>query len=143
MNRQSVRRLPAALIAAVLLAACEVVGIDPFAPAGSRVWVIPVENGSARPAVLTVAEDNGAPGRPLGAANPGQVAPGARVDVTFTIPPGAAWAIFVNGGPERGPLITSQDVPADAAGRLPLTIHVQANGDPSVEVPSLAGWFGN
>lgn len=143
MTGPSVLRVPAVLLAAVLLAACEVVGINPLAPAGSRTWVIPVENGSARPAILAVAEDGGVPGRPMGTANPSSVAPGARVDVMFTVPAGTAWAIFVNGGPQVGPLISAQDVPAGAAGRLPLTIRVQANGDPSVEVPSLPGWFGN
>ena len=46
------------------------------------------------------------------------VAPGETVDVTFTVPPGEGWAIFVNPGPQLGPLILAIDVPPDASGRL-------------------------
>ena len=56
--------------------------------------------------------------------------------------PGEGWAIFVNPGPQLGPLILAIDVPPDASGRLPLSIEVGPEG-PSVSVPNEPGWFGN
>lgn len=111
---------------------------------GSRIWVIPVANESNLPAVLAVAKFEGPMGEAVGRADPATVPPGATIDVTFTVPAGQGWAIFVNPGPNGGALITSSDVPLHRNGRLPLTISVDAQGNPSVS-GGLAepGWFGN
>lgn len=111
---------------------------------GSRVWIIPVQNMSGRPAVLAVAEDRAPMGKLLGTAEPAVVPAGQTMDVTFSVPPDPqGWAVFVNPGPNLGALITAMDVPPGVAGRLPLTIKVDQQGNPSVEVPSEPGWFGN
>jgi hypothetical protein len=121
--------LPAAMLAA--LAACGVLDVAQAPQPGGRVWVIPVTNDAALPAVLSVAEDTGAQGRIVGTADPPRVAPGA------------GWAIFVNPGPETGPLILASDVPGGASGALPLHIQVARDGSPSVSAPAEPGWFGN
>jgi len=133
--------LPAAMLAS--LAACGVLDVaQPLQP-GDRVWVITVTNDAALPAVLSVAEDTGAQGRIVGTADPPRVAPGASAEVRFTVPPGTGWAIFVNPGPDTGPLILASDVPGGASGALPLDIHVARDGSPSVTAPGEPGWFGN
>ena len=118
---------------------------DPALPPGSREWIISVDNQSAQPARLLVAEDTAPVGDLVGTANPAQVPPGTKQDVVFKVPPGQTWAIFVNPSPQLGPLILARDVPADVHGRLPLMIIVGQNGDPSVGVDADAGpgWFGN
>ena len=113
----------------------------PVAP-GSRMWVIPVANSSNRPAVLAVAKDEVPIGEAVGRADPASVPPGATIDVTFAVPAGRGWAIFVNPGPNGGALITSSDVPPNRNGRLPLAISVDAQGNASVSVPAEPGWFG-
>jgi len=133
--------LPAAVLAT--LSACGVLDVaQPLQP-GGRVWVITVTNDAALPAVLSVAEDTGAQGRIVGTADPPRVAPGASAEVRFTVPPGTGWAIFVNPGPDTGPLILASDVPGGASGALPLDIHVARDGSPSVTAPGEPGWFGN
>jgi hypothetical protein len=117
--------------------------LAPAMPAGSREWVISVENMSAEPARLVVAEDEETMGDAVGTAVPNTVAPGATELVVFTVPPGEGWAIFVNPGPGLGPLILARDVPRDASGVLPLTIIVGPGGPPGVSVPDRPGWFGN
>ena len=132
-----------ALAIIALLSACA--GITNLTmPAGSREWVIPVENLSAEPARLLVAEDIPGIGQTVGTATPETVAAGATESVTFTVPPGDEWAIFVNPGPDRGPLILARDVPSDASGPLPLHISVGANGGAGVAIllPNPDGWFG-
>jgi hypothetical protein len=118
---------------------------DPALPPGSREWIISVDNQSAQPARLMVAEDTAPVGDLVGTANPAQVPPGTKQDVVFKVPPGQTWAIFVNPSPQLGPLILARDVPANVQGRLPLSIFVGPNGDPSVGVDADAGpgWFGN
>ena len=118
---------------------------DPALPPGSREWIVEVDNQSAQPARLMVAEDTMPVGDLVGTADPPQVPPGTKQDVVFTVPPGRTWAIFVNPSPQRGPLILAMDVPADVHGRLPLTIIVGPNGDPSAGVDANVGpgWFGN
>jgi hypothetical protein len=118
---------------------------DPPVPAGSRQWIIAVQNTSAQPAALFVAEDLATMGRSVGTAVPSTVPAGATQDVVLTVPPGQRWAIFVNPGPTRGPLIVAHDVPPNFVGRLPGTIHIAANGDPafSTERNLGPGWFGN
>lgn len=118
---------------------------DPPMPLGSREWIIPVDNQSAEAARLMVAEDTMPVGDLVGTASPPQVPPGTKQDVVFKVPPGRTWAVFVNPSPLRGPLILARDVPADAQGRLPLTIVIGPNGDSSVGVDGNVGpgWFGN
>ena len=83
-------------------------------------------------------------GKLVGTAQPASIPAGATVDVTFTVPPdGQGWAIFVNPTPTLGSLIGAIDVPPGVSGRLPLTITINEQGDPSVEVPREPGWFGN
>jgi len=125
------------------LAACGVLDVAQAPQPGGRVWVIPVTNDAALPAVLSVAEDTGAQGRIVGTADPPRVAPGASAEIRFTVPPGTGWAIFVNPGPETGPLILASDVPGGASGALPLHIQVARDGSPSVSAPAEPGWFGN
>ena len=111
---------------------------------GSRVWIIPVQNMSGRPAILAVAEDQSPIGDLVGTAQPGVIPAGQTIDVTFTVPSDRqGWAIFVNPSPNVGPLITAMDVPPVATGRLPLVISVDQQGNPSVQVPNEPGWFGN
>ena len=111
---------------------------------GSRVWIIPVQNTSPRPALVAVAEDRSPMGDLVGTAQPAAIPAGQTVDVTFTVPSDRAdWAVFVNPGPNLGALITAADVPPGVSGRLPLTILVDAQGNPGVTVPNEPGWSGN
>jgi hypothetical protein len=118
---------------------------DPMLEPGSRQWIIPVQNESARQAVLLIAEDAPSMGDVVGRVEPSTVPPNTTLDVVFTVPPGDGWAIFVNPGPDRGSLIGAADVPPDAEGRLPVTIIIAANGDPGAAISADAGpgWFGN
>ena len=140
----------ASVVVSVILGGCgtgilpeEVVG--PAMPAGSREWIIEVDNQSAQPARLMVAEDTVPVGDVVGTADPAQVPPNTKQDVVFAVPPGQTWAIFVNPSPQRGPLILAMDVPPDAQGRLPVSIIVSPNGDPGAALGPDAGpgWFGN
>ena len=132
-----------AVIAIVgILTACAGI-FEPALPAGSRELLISVENQSAQPARLFVAEDEFPMGEAVGTAVPDTIAPGATERVTLTLPPGQNWAIFVNPTEEVGALIHWADVPPDAGGAVPLTITVQRNGLPTVAVSDGPGWFGN
>jgi hypothetical protein len=131
-----------ALTLAMFLTACD--AVPQVLRPGSRVWIIPVQNMSGRPALLAVAKDESPMGDLVGTAQPAAIPAGQTVDVTFTVPPDRqGWAIFVNPGPNLGALITAPDVPPGVSGRLPLTITVDQQGNPSVSVPSEPGWFGN
>jgi hypothetical protein len=131
------------IVIALALTGCGLLPVDPLNP-GARRWIIPVENRGNLPVFLAVAEDRSPMGNPVGTAQPNTIPPMASVDVVFTVPTdGLDWAIFVNPGPNRGPLVTARDVPPGVAGRLPLAISVGANGEPSVTVPNEPGWFGN
>jgi hypothetical protein len=118
---------------------------DPMLESGSRQWIIPVQNESAREAVLLIAEDAPFMGDAVGRVEPSTVPPNTTQDVVFTVPPGDGWAIFVNPGPDRGSLIGALDVPPHAEGRLPVTIIIAPNGDPGAAISADAGpgWFGN
>jgi hypothetical protein len=130
-------------VIAFALTGCGILPVDPLNP-GTRQWIIPVANESNLPVFLAVAEDSSPMGNPVGNAQPNTIPPKATVDVVFSVPPaGLDWAIFVNPGPNRGPLVTARDVPAGVAGRLPLAIFVDLNGEPSVRAPGEPGWFGN
>lgn len=120
---------------------CPMTGPEPGP--GAREWIVTVENQSAREAHLFVASDTMPMGELVGTAVPASVAAGASERVVLTVPAGSGWAIFVNPSPSTGPLIIAHDVPADAAGVLPLTILVQPGGMPAVSAPSAPGWFGN
>jgi hypothetical protein len=65
--------------------------------------------------------------------------------VTFDVPPGGGWAIFVNPRPDVGPSIIAADVPQGATGKMPFTIEIRANGEAVTNFPgpALRGWFGN
>jgi hypothetical protein len=93
--------------------------------------------------MLAVAKDEHPMGDAVGRAEPAMVPPGANVDVTFTVPAGQGWAIFVNPDANRGALVVWSDVPAHRNGRLPLAIVIDAQGNPSVSAPGEPGWFGN
>jgi hypothetical protein len=117
---------------------------DPSLEPGTRQWIITVENLSGQPAALFVAEDLAAMGRSVGTAVPSTVPPRVSQDVVFTVPPGQAWAVFVNPGPDRGPLIKAQDVPPHVSGALPITIGIDHSGAPWFSAPGTGpGWFGN
>ena len=136
----------AALVGTLLLAGCGT-GVLPAQlemPAGSRQWIIRVENQSDQDARLFVAEDQSPMGDLVGNANPATVPPRTTTDVRFTVPPGEGWAIFVNPTAERGPLLIEADVPPDVAGRLPIGFVVDKNGDIFMGTEgNLPGWFGN
>ena len=140
-------RLTGTLAIVCSLAACGVMPnpvADPLPEPGARRWIITVENMSAQPAALFVAEDVSPMGRSVGTVVPNSVPAGATQDVVFTVPPGQGWAIFVNPGPNLGPLILAQDVPPGVSGVLPLTIGIGPDGSPYASIPGeLPGWFGN
>lgn len=121
--------------------ACPMIG--PAPGDGARRWIVSVENASARDAHLFVARDASPMGDLVGKASPASVAAGTTRDVVFDVPAGSGWAIFVNPSPSLGPLILAQDVPMDASGVLPITIHVQPAGSAVVSGPNAPGWFGN
>ena len=87
---------------------------DPNVP-GGRLWTVKVVNNSARPATLVVAEETeeGHAGRLVGTVSPSVVPPGATVRVTFALPAKGStrWSIFVNPGPDEGPLLVWTEVP--------------------------------
>lgn len=118
--------------------------VDADLPPGHRRWVITVENQSAAPARLMVAEDDVRIGDPVGTAQPANVPPGMTIDVTFVVPPGEGWAIFVNPSATRGPLLLPMDVPPDFSGKLPVEFLVRPDGDPQMSHAGDLGpgWFG-
>jgi hypothetical protein len=127
------RRLAAlVLILATLGAAgCELV--EPSGrevPTGMRALIIPVANESGRPAVLLVAEDRHPVGQPVGSAEPAVVPPGQTLDVRFIVPNAPGWAIFVNPGPEIGPLLMEVEL-RNCVGHVPASIQVGPRGEPS------------
>jgi hypothetical protein len=141
MLRRRVLIAGIALTIAIVLIACD--AVPQVLHPGTRVWIIPVQNMSGRPAVLAVAEDGSPMGKIVGTAQPAIVPAGQTVDVTFTVPSTRqGWAVFVNPTPNIGALITAGDVPLAASGRLPLLIMVDEQGSPSVSVPGEPGWFG-
>jgi hypothetical protein len=139
----SAYRLLAIVAVVVVLGACA--SLDPLLNPGGRTIVMTVENKSDRPAILVVAKDLQSMGAAVGTATPGMVPPGMTVDVTFSLPPEPGWAIFVNPGPEQGPLFTDHDVPPDASGRAPFTIEVHGAGTASAVSTQrdTPGWMGN
>jgi hypothetical protein len=98
-------------------------------PPGGRSWKVTVVNKSSEPATLFVAEENkkGLLGSLIGSVTPNVVPPGATVRVTFLLPAKGVegWSIFVNPGPNDGPLIVGPDLPL--AGQ----IHINEDGQPS------------
>ena len=83
-----------------LLVALTVMGCTMLVPAerlepGWRRFTIAVDTiGTDRPAILLVADDAG---RTVGRAVPSIVAPHKHEQVTFDVPPGRSWRIFVSG----------------------------------------------
>jgi hypothetical protein len=112
------------------IAGCEFVATNPL-PHGRRL-VMTVDNQDVRPALLFVAAgapDNvGVMGKPVGRATPATVPPGTVVDVAFDVPSETGWSIFVNPGPEHGPLLISDiDIPS-GSGRLSIKISIGVGG---------------
>lgn len=146
MATRITRRLAVAAMT-LWLVACGT-GLLPGDPAalgpGARQWIITVENQSAEPARLMVAEDQGLAGDLVGTAEPSSVPPKTTQDVVFTVPAGESWAIFVNPTNVRGPLILSADVPRDITGKLPLSILIGPDGEPGAALQGDLGpgWFG-
>ena len=124
----------------LVVAAC---GCTTLPPDGSREWVVTVTNDSAAPATLFVAEDLATMGPSVGTAVPSSVPAGVTQVVVFTVPAGAGWAIFVNPGPDVGPLILAGDVPPGRSGVLPIRIRVERDRSSNVAAPGDPGWFGN
>ena len=137
----------AAILLAALFGGCDMATdlLPPAVPPGGRLLIVTVENHSPRPATLVVAADNSGPIQAVGTANPNSVPAVSSVEVRFVIPAGSGWAIFVNPGPDRGPLVTASDIPQNATGEMPFTIGISADGSPFAQVPGPAepGWFGN
>jgi len=111
----------------------------------TRVLSIPVQNMNGEPAQLFVARDTQPMEFLVGTVEPSTVGPERTEDVAFTVPAGEDWAIFVNPGPDRGPLILASDIPPDASGELPIEINVDQFGSPGVQTlgDPQPGWFGN
>lgn len=139
------RRSSLVLLVSLLLTACGtgLIPGDVAMPNGSRQWIIDVDNQSGRDALLFVAVDAMEMGDVVGIADPPTVAAHTRRDVVFTVPPGELWAIFVNPSPQRGPLLLAVDVPPGVTGRLPISVAIDPNGEPSMSVPSMPGWMGD
>jgi hypothetical protein len=111
----------------------------------ARALTIPVQNTSGQAAELFVARDTQPMELLVGTVEPSTVEPGFTQDVAFTVPAGDDWAIFVNPGPDRGPLILASDIPSDASRELPIEIIVDQFGSPGVQTfgDAQTGWFGN
>jgi hypothetical protein len=120
--------------------------LPPKVPPGGRIVVVTVENRSHEPAVLIIgawSDGDKAKGfaRPLqafGDAQPASVSSGAKVDVRFGVPAGTEWALFVNPGPQRGLLFTSNDAPGET---VPFKVVVEPDGEPFIWYPGDPGWF--
>jgi hypothetical protein len=96
-------------------------------PPNARPWTVTVVNKSSRPATLFVAElDVSGMARLVGSVTPNVVPPGATMQVTFALPAKGVegWWIFVNPGPNDGPLLGWDQVP------LAGEIHIQEGGQP-------------
>jgi hypothetical protein len=94
---------------------------DPDVP-GGRLWTVRAVNDSSAPATLFVAEeDESGMARLVGSVTPNVVPPGATENVTFHLPAQGVtgWWIFVNPGPDTGPLLAWTDVPL--AGEIRIT----------------------
>ena len=143
MRVRALARSTLCLVMAASLAGCGMPVVDTVLNPDLRQLVITVENQSARPVRIVVAEDEMPMGAVVGTVSPDPVPPGVTVDVRFGIPGDGSWGIFVNPGPEIGPLITSHDIPPQAPGKLPVTIMVLPDGTPVSSAPDLPGWFGN
>ena len=134
------------LVLAFLLTACGTGAIpgDVAMPNGSRQWIINVDNQSGEDARLIVALGNVEIGEQVGNATPAVVAPRTKRDVVFAVPPGDEWAIFLTTA-QRGAMLTANDVPLDVAGKLPISLVIDVNGDSFIELPGALppGWLGN
>jgi len=143
MSTSGALRFVAVLVAAFALAGCESGGFA-GSPAGSRSLVVTVENASPWDATFMVGETVPITGRPVGTAVPEVVPPGVTADVTFHVPAGLNWSIYVNPGPGQEPQVTASDIPPDAAGKMPFSLGIAENGALGVsrqlDVP---GWFGD
>ena len=137
----------AAILLAAAFAGCDVAAelLPQDVPVGGRLLIVTFENHSSRPAAAVVAADNGGPFQPVGTANPRTVPANSTVEVRLGIPAGSGWAIFVNPGPDRGPLVVAADIPPNAMGAMPFTIGIGRDGSPfaSVSGDAGSGWFGN
>lgn len=93
-------------------AACPLLGPPP--QLGARELLVQVSNEGQRRALLFVAEDRSPMADLVGTAEPALILPGARELVTFTVPAGSGWAIFVNPTEEHsGPLVVAPFLPPD------------------------------
>jgi hypothetical protein len=112
-------------------------------PAGARRLAITVDNKSAQPAVVLVADGRRGdlPGPAVGRAVPNLVPPSSVVDVVFDVPPGPFWMIWVN----QSAIVSSGDVPRDAVGATPIRIDIGPDGNLSsgLRGQDLPGWFGD
>jgi hypothetical protein len=109
------------------------------------VLTIPVQNTSGQAAELFVARDTQPMEFLVGTVEPSNVGPGLTENVSFSVPAGENWAIFVNPSQNRGPLIAASDIPPDASGALPIEIIIDQFGSPGVQTfgEPQPGWFGN
>jgi hypothetical protein len=139
---QSIRLASLLLLLTATISRCGALEGEGILEPGSRRLVITVWNLSGQPAIVEVAQDGPTKGEIVGRVNPNPVPPGPT-DVSFDLPPGGGWAVWVNPGPDRGPLFSSSDIPASASGKAPFTIQIEANGEASSSFSGPApGWFG-
>jgi hypothetical protein len=140
-----------ALLIGLVVVATTACGIDLWSPApepGSREWLIRVDNQSRQEARLVIAETHPGTGQTtgvtVGRVEPSIVPAMTSMDVTFTVPPGDGWAIFVNPEQGHGPVIQAVEVPRDAVGELPISIGVFQDATPGMLIPADfdMDWFG-
>ncbi len=128
------------VLMASALFALSLIGCSALPPVlqGQRQWAVTVDNKSDRPATIYVGEDVnfGDPNwRSVGTVSPSVVAPRTKARVVITPPALGHWAVFVNPGPGRGPMLISQDAPPDFSGELPGIISIDGNGEPGFSAP--------
>ena len=111
-------------------------------PPGSRRLVIHVNNMTKAPIDLLVGEDGAPMGKVVGTAQPSTIPAMTGQDVTFTVPAGEDWAIFIDPDPSDDGLISARDVSPTATGAIPFTIWVDEGVEPLVVGPDGKRWSG-
>lgn len=127
------RRLAAlALGATMALAACSDAQVDAFLQPDLRQLVITIRNDSPRAAVIFVAGGIKPIGPAVGTVEPATVPSGETIAVRFGVPHDGPWAIFVNPGPDVGPVLLASDLPPERTDMWP-QISITERGWPGVD----------
>ena len=127
--------LPSATLPTAPPAVVETGPVDP--PVGERQLVIEISNHDDQPATVLVGEDREFPDNvPVGNAVPNTLPAYSTVRVLFTVPATDDWAIFLNPGPEQGPVISAFEL-GDCVGFVPIKISVDFGGGSQVTAAPL------